>query len=148
MPAPDFPQAWMTDETNRSNPINLRLDAAVAGADADANVDANADANANANADAIAGREPDPGAGLRREIKRVIIDACELTLTPESIEDDALLVGTDSSIILDSLDALQAAVAISRHFGVRIRDGNHARRVMRSVATLADFIAEHQRSLA
>ena len=83
------------------------------------------------------------GAELKLEIKRVIIDACELDVAPEAIGDDDLLIGSDSKLGLDSLDALQAGVAISKRFGRRIHDGNHARRVMRSVNTLADFIEGH-----
>jgi acyl carrier protein len=79
------------------------------------------------------------GAELKREIKRVIVDACELEIAPESIGDDDVLVGIESVLVLDSLDALQAAVALSKRFGRRINDGNHARRVMRSVNTLAEF---------
>ena len=80
------------------------------------------------------------GAALKQEIKQVIVEACELEIEPESIGDDDLLIGSESAIMLDSLDALQAAVALSKRFGRRIHDGNHARRVMRSVNTLADFI--------
>ena len=83
---------------------------------------------------------PSDEAELRLLIKRVIIEACEKDLAPEDIDDDAILVGADSTVIEDSLDALQAAVAISKRFGTRIQDGKHARRVMRSVATLAQFI--------
>lgn len=77
---------------------------------------------------------------LKLEIKRVIVDACELKIEPQAIGDDDLLIGSDSALGLDSLDALQAAVAISKRFGRRINDGKHARRVMRSVNTLAEFI--------
>lgn len=80
------------------------------------------------------------GAELKLEIKRVIVEACELAIAPDSIGDDDLLIGSESALRLDSLDALQAAVALSKRFGRRIRDGNHARRVMRSVNTLAEFI--------
>lgn len=80
------------------------------------------------------------GSELKQEIKRVILEACELTIAPESIGDDDVLIGTESVLGLDSLDALQAAVALSKRFGRRIHDGNHARRVMRSVNTLAEFI--------
>jgi acyl carrier protein len=80
------------------------------------------------------------GAELKLEIKRVIVDACELTIAPETIGDDETLIGSDSVVRLDSLDALQAAVALSKRFGRRIHDGNHARRVMRTVNTLAEFI--------
>jgi acyl carrier protein len=80
------------------------------------------------------------GAELKQEIKRVIVEACELTIAPESIGDDELLIGSESALLPDSLDALQAAVALSKRFGRRIHDGNHARRVMRSVNTLVEFI--------
>ena len=81
---------------------------------------------------------------LRLEIKRVILAACERDEPPGAIGDDDVLVGEESALALDSLDALQAAVAISKRFGVRIQDGKHARRVMRSVNTLAAFIRERR----
>jgi acyl carrier protein len=77
---------------------------------------------------------------LRLEIKRVIVSACELAIDPASIGDDDTLIGSESKLGLDSLDALQAAVALSKHFGRRIRDGNHARRVMVTIDTLAEFV--------
>jgi acyl carrier protein len=85
---------------------------------------------------------PADDAALRHEIKRVILEAIEREAPPESIDDDAILVGEGSALALDSLDSLQAAVAVSKRFGVRIQDGKHARRVMRTVATLAEFVRE------
>lgn len=83
---------------------------------------------------------PGTDAELRTEIKRVIAHACELDIDPAAIGDDDTLIGSDSKLGLDSLDALQAAVALSKRFGRRIHDGNHARRVMKTVNTLADFV--------
>lgn len=85
---------------------------------------------------------PDDDDELRLEIKRVIIAACEREVAPETVDDTGVLVGANSVLELDSLDALQAAVAVSKRFGVRIRDGNHARRVMASVNSLAEFIRQ------
>ncbi len=81
---------------------------------------------------------------LRLEIKRVIIAACERNEAPEAIDDGGVLVGANSVLGLDSLDALQAAVAVSKRFGIRIRDGNHARRVMASVNSLAEYIRQQK----
>lgn len=81
---------------------------------------------------------------LRLEIKRVIIAACEREVAPESVDDNAVLVGADSCLALDSLDALQAAVAVSKRFGIRIQDGKHARRVMANVRSLAEFIRQQK----
>ena len=77
---------------------------------------------------------------LKREIKRIIIAASEREIPIESIGDDDSLIGADTIWTFDSLDALQIAVAIGKRFNVRIRDSKHARIVMRSVNTLADFI--------
>jgi acyl carrier protein len=83
---------------------------------------------------------PSSDAELRIEIKRVIVNACELDIDPVSIGDDDTLIGSDSKLGLDSLDALQAAVALSKRFGRRIHDGNHARRVMVTVNTFTKFV--------
>lgn len=79
-------------------------------------------------------------AHFKLELKRLIVAACNRDLAPESIGDDDTLVGADSTLGLDSLDVLQLNVAIGRQYGVRIDDGKHARRVMQSVNTLADFL--------
>jgi acyl carrier protein len=85
---------------------------------------------------AIGSQDP----ALKAEIKRIIVAASERELPPSSIGDDDTLIGADSMLGFDSLDALQIAVAIGKRFNVRIRDSKHARIVMRSVNTLADFI--------
>ena len=58
---------------------------------------------------------------------------------PASIEDEAPLFG--EGLGLDSLDALQLAMSIEEHFGVRIPEGDDARPIFRSVASLAAHIA-------
>lgn len=85
---------------------------------------------------------PADDAALKLEIKRIIVNACERETPPHEIGDDDTLIGEGSDHALDSLDALQVAVAIGKRFDVRIQDSKHARRVMRSVNTLAEFIRQ------
>jgi acyl carrier protein len=78
-------------------------------------------------------------AQLRAELKRLIVT--ELNLPgrhPDSIGDDAPLFG--AGLGLDSLDALQLAMAIEEKLGVRIPEGEEARAVFRSVRAIADHI--------
>lgn len=75
---------------------------------------------------------------LKLELKRMIIDECQKDIPPETIDDDAILIGGDGDTRLDSLDALQIAMAVQHRYGKRI-DGN-SRRCLRSINTLADFI--------
>ena len=77
---------------------------------------------------------------FKLELKRLIVSACNRDTAPESIGDDDSLIGSDSALGLDSLDVLQANVAIGQKYGVRIDDSKHARRGMKSINTLADFL--------
>ncbi|HYM48650.1 MAG TPA: phosphopantetheine-binding protein [Burkholderiaceae bacterium] len=78
---------------------------------------------------------------LKRELKQLIIGACDKDAAPEDVPDDAPLLGEKSVLGLDSLDILQINVALQQRFGVRIDDSKHARRVMTSINALADFVS-------
>ena len=77
---------------------------------------------------------------LKLELKKLIVQACNKELPPEAIGDEDALIGAGSMLGLDSLDVLQVNVAIMNRYGVRIDDSKHARRVMKSINTLADFV--------
>jgi acyl carrier protein len=77
---------------------------------------------------------------LKLAIKRLLIEELDLRDRVESdIVDDAPLFG--EGLGLDSLDALQLAMAIEERFGVRIPEGEEAKAIFASVATIADHIA-------
>jgi acyl carrier protein len=81
---------------------------------------------------------------LELQIKRVIVDALMLeAVAPEEIDTDAPLFV--EGLGLDSIDALELAVALHKEFGVRTRaDDERNREVFYSVATLAKFITEER----
>jgi acyl carrier protein len=80
---------------------------------------------------------------LRKEIKELIIDSLNLEeVTPESIVDDAPLF--QEGLGLDSIDALELAVAIERKFHVTIPDEAVGKQAFSSVAALASYVAEHR----
>lgn len=82
-------------------------------------------------------------ASLALQIKEVIIS--ELNLQdhrPEDIDDTQPLFG--SGLGLDSLDALQLAMAVEEHFQVKLPEGEASRAIFESVASIAAFI-EQQR---
>jgi acyl carrier protein len=82
---------------------------------------------------------------LKQALKQLVVTECDKDIAPETIADDALLIGGE--LELDSLDALQIAMAIKTHYGVRIEDGPSARRAMQSINTLADTILHYQPDL-
>jgi acyl carrier protein len=77
---------------------------------------------------------------FKAELKKLIVAACNRDTDPATIGDDDSLIGSDSVLGLDSLDVLQVNVAIAQRYGTRIDDTKHARRVMKSINTLADFL--------
>lgn len=80
---------------------------------------------------------------LRDEIKELLIRALDLRgRTAAEIDDDAPLFG--AGLGLDSLDALELAVAIEDRFGVSVPDGDAGRRVFASVSALADHVRAHR----
>ncbi|MDB4945272.1 MAG: Acyl carrier protein [Labilithrix sp.] len=85
---------------------------------------------------------------LKSELKRLLVSELNLSgRDPSSIGDDALLFGDgagDGGLGLDSLDALQIAMLVEEKFGVRVPEGDEARPIFRSVATLAEFVHHAQ----
>lgn len=75
------------------------------------------------------------------DLKRMIVDVCEKDIDPAGIADDELLFGPDARLELDSLDALQISMALQKRYGVRLADSKETRRIMASIATLAEFLA-------
>jgi acyl carrier protein len=77
---------------------------------------------------------------FKKELKMLIIKECDLEIGPDEIKDDVPLFGSDSSIGLDSIDALQVSIAIQNTYGVVITDSKELRRVMTSINSFADHI--------
>jgi len=80
---------------------------------------------------------------LRKDIKELIITSLNLEgMTPDQISDDAPLF--QEGLGLDSIDALELAVAIERRFHVTIPDEAVGKKVLSSVNALAAYVAENR----
>jgi len=81
---------------------------------------------------------------LQQSVKRLIVEALMLEdVTPDEIVDDAPLFG--EGLGLDSIDALELAIAIDRRFGVKIEaEDERNKAIFRSVASLTEHIAAHK----
>lgn len=79
--------------------------------------------------------------GLKSRIKCALIEELDLRgKQVADIDDAAPLFG--EGLGLDSLDALQLAMAIEERFGVKVPEGEAGRSVFASVDAIAEFI-EH-----
>lgn len=82
---------------------------------------------------------------LEQQLKALIIDACDIPDAPEDFPSEAPLIGPDSPLDLDSLDAVEVVVAVQKTFDVRIGGETTSREILQSIATLADFIQQEQK---
>lgn len=78
---------------------------------------------------------------LKLELKELIIRECEKNVRPDQISDDGILIGSESQLDLDSLDALQIALAVKQRYGKRIDGSTETRAALKSINSLADFIS-------
>jgi acyl carrier protein len=83
-------------------------------------------------------------ADLELEVKRLIVDALKLEdVSADEIDSAAPLVG--EGLGLDSIDVLELAMAVQKHFGVRAQaDDAQNQRIYASVKNLAAFIVEQR----
>lgn len=79
-------------------------------------------------------------AALCLELKALIVESCDKDCAPESITDDEILFGPEAPLQLDSLDALQISMAIKKKYGLRLPDSKETRRVLSSVANMAEHL--------
>jgi acyl carrier protein len=75
------------------------------------------------------------------EIKDLILEALNISdVNPEEIRNDVSLLSGENTITIDSIDVLEVVVAIQKSFDVKIQDQNHARLIVNTVDTIAEFV--------
>jgi acyl carrier protein len=81
---------------------------------------------------------------LELELKQLIIESLALEdITPENIESTAALFV--EGLGLDSIDALELAMALEERYGVRIGDDPELnKQIFSSVRNLASYVDEHR----
>jgi len=81
---------------------------------------------------------------MEQEVARLIVDSLNLEeVSPEDIEPEAPLFR--EGLGLDSIDALELALAISRAYGVQIRsDDENNRQIFASLRALTAHIEAHR----
>ena len=78
------------------------------------------------------------------ELATLVIESLNLeAVTPEQIDPDAPLFGGELG--LDSIDALEISLAVSRRYGFQLRSDNpDNRRIFSSLRTLSEHIEQHR----
>jgi len=84
-----------------------------------------------------------PDDELKPRIKEMMVTSLMLKMPPDQIADDTPLFSPDG-LALDSIDALELAVAIEKTFGVATPSAEVARKAFVNVNTIAEHITSQQ----
>ena len=82
----------------------------------------------------------DPNA-LKQRIKELMVENLMLQVTTAEIGDELPLFGP-GSLGLDSVDALQLVVALDKNYGLKIRDPEAAREILRNFNSIAEAVQQ------
>ena len=86
---------------------------------------------------------PEVNLELQNEVAGLIVSALNLDIRPEEIQPEAPLYG--EGLGLDSIDILEVALVVSRHFGFQLRaDSADNARIFSSLAHLTRHIAANR----
>jgi acyl carrier protein len=86
---------------------------------------------------------PEANHELQNDVARLIVSALNLDISPEEIQPDAPLYG--EGLGLDSIDILEVALAVSKHFGFQLRADNADNvSIFSSLASLTQHIAANR----
>jgi acyl carrier protein len=75
------------------------------------------------------------------DLRVILVENTLLRVEPQNIGADQMLFGPDG-LGLDSIDALQLAVAVERRYGVTLKDPKLVRRVLGTLGELQVWINE------
>lgn len=82
---------------------------------------------------------------IERELIEMITEACDIPgPLPADFGPEAILIGPESPLGLDSLDAVEIIVTVQMKYGIRIDAEKIGRTILQTVGTLADFIRQEK----
>jgi acyl carrier protein len=80
---------------------------------------------------------------FEREMASLIVEALHLEITPEEIRPSEALFG--DGLCLDSIDALEIALAISTRYGFQLKsDDERNQQIFASLRSLAAFVQQNR----
>ncbi len=81
---------------------------------------------------------------LELDLIRMICEVCKIQDPPEEIALNTPLIGPESELGIDSLDAVEIIYTVQNDYKVRIGSEETSRQVLSSLKALADFIRNNQ----
>lgn len=78
---------------------------------------------------------------LETELAVLILDTCQVEdVPPDTLDPNGPIIGEESPLGLDSLDAVEIVMAVEKQYDVRIGGAKTGQQALVSLSTLAEFI--------
>ena len=85
---------------------------------------------------------------LKNSLKSMVIRVCNVeNVSPEDIKDDDYIINGQGALKLDSLDAVEIAMALKQEWGVELKDISSAKKHFQNFAMLTNYIIEQRELL-
>ena len=82
---------------------------------------------------------------LEKELVKMICEVCKIKgPVPDNIDPEAPLIGPESPLDIDSLDAVEIVFTVQNRYMVRIDSEETSRKVLATLSSLADFVRENR----
>ncbi|MBU0480821.1 MAG: acyl carrier protein [Proteobacteria bacterium] len=82
---------------------------------------------------------------LEEELLALICEVCKIQGgVPEEMSASSPLIGPESPLGTDSLDAVEIVFTVQNRYKLRIDSEETSRKVLQSLTTLADFVSAHR----
>ena len=82
---------------------------------------------------------------LERELAAMVCEVCRIEGgVPDDLAPTAPLIGPESPLGIDSLDAVEIVFTVQNRYQVRIDSEETSRQVLASLRTLADFVRNNR----
>ena len=82
---------------------------------------------------------------LEKELVGMICEVCKIKgPIPDDISLEAPLIGPESPLDIDSLDAVEIVFTVQNRYKVRIDSEETSRKVLASLGSLADFVRDNR----
>lgn len=80
---------------------------------------------------------------LQREIAQLMVKALNLEVSADEIDPDQPLYG--KGLGLDSIDILEIALVVSKHYGLQLKaDSEDNHRIFGSLRSLSEYVVAHK----
>ncbi|SDN97975.1 acyl carrier protein [Desulfonauticus submarinus] len=81
---------------------------------------------------------------LKQRLKQILIQGLNLEEISVDDIDDSMPLFSEDGLGLDSLDAVEIAILLQKHFQIELKEDEEGKQALQSINSLAEYITKHK----